>query len=61
MPKIETFQDLSLVSSGNHGELWRWLYTELRAAILDGRLRQAAGFPLHEAWLRSTSFRAALL
>ena len=45
MPKIETFQDLSLVSSGNHGELWRWLYTELRAAILDGRLRPGSRLP----------------
>ena len=45
MPKTETFQDLSLVSSGNHGELWRWLYTELRAAILDGRLRPGSRLP----------------
>ena len=45
MPKAETFQDLSLVSSGSHGELWRWLYTELRAAILDGRLRPGSRLP----------------
>jgi len=45
MPKTETFQDLSLVSSGSHGELWRWLYTELRAAILDGRLRPGSRLP----------------
>jgi GntR family transcriptional regulator / MocR family aminotransferase len=45
MPKNETFQDLSLASSANHGELWRWLYTELRAAILDGRLRPGSRLP----------------
>src|SRR6201999_3254532 len=45
MPKEETFQDLSLtLPSGNH-DLWRWLYTELRAAILDGRLKPGARMP----------------
>ena len=45
MPKAETFQDLSLNPSANHQELWRWFYTELRAAILDGRLKRGARLP----------------
>jgi GntR family transcriptional regulator/MocR family aminotransferase len=45
MPKMETFQDLSLHPSTNQKELWRWLYTELRAAILDGRLRAGTRLP----------------
>jgi GntR family transcriptional regulator/MocR family aminotransferase len=38
MSKEETFQDLSLNPPSDKQELWRWLYTELRDAILDGRL-----------------------
>jgi len=26
-------------------ELWRWLYTELRSAIIDGRLKSGARLP----------------
>ena len=39
MGKSETFQDLSLMPPGEGQELGRWLYSELRAAILDGRLK----------------------
>jgi GntR family transcriptional regulator/MocR family aminotransferase len=45
MPKTETFQDLALTPCPNGQELWRWLYTELRAAILDGRLKRGGRLP----------------
>ena len=45
MPKEETFQDLSLNPPSGKQDLWRWLYTELRGAILDGRLRSGARMP----------------
>src|ERR1700733_8794261 len=45
MPKEETFQDLSLNPPSGNQELWRWLYTELRGAILDGRLKPGARMP----------------
>lgn len=44
MAKQQTFQDLSLPP--NPGvELWRWLYAELRVAILDGRLKPGTRLP----------------
>src|SRR6476661_10310214 len=45
MPKTEIFQDIPLPKSSDTQELWRWLYTELRAAILDGRLKRGARLP----------------
>src|SRR5580698_5014310 len=45
MCKEETFQDLSLNAPSGKQDLWRWLYTELRAAILDGRLKPGARMP----------------
>ncbi len=45
MSKEETFQDLSLNPPSGKQELWRWLYTELRGAILDGRLKPGARMP----------------
>ena len=45
MPKEETFQDLSLNPPSGEHDLWRWLYTELRGAILDGRLKPGARMP----------------
>src|SRR3954469_10242193 len=45
MSKVETFQDLSLNPPSGQQELWRWLYTELRGAILDGRLKAGARMP----------------
>lgn len=45
MAKAETFQDLSLAEPPDERELWRWLYSELRAAILDGRLKRGARLP----------------
>jgi GntR family transcriptional regulator/MocR family aminotransferase len=45
MSKEETFQDLSLGSPSGEQDLWRWLYTELRIAILDGRLKPGARMP----------------
>jgi GntR family transcriptional regulator/MocR family aminotransferase len=46
MPKTETFQDVTLrpATNGNQ-ELWRWLYNELRAAILDGRFKRGTRLP----------------
>jgi GntR family transcriptional regulator/MocR family aminotransferase len=45
MSKKETFQDLSLNPPSGKQNLWRWLYTELRSAILDGRLKPGARMP----------------
>lgn len=45
MAKAETFQDLALGAALKDQELWRWLYTELRAAILDGRLKSGSRLP----------------
>src|ERR1700755_1713712 len=45
MSKEETFQDLSLNPPSDKQDLWRWLYTELRNAILDGRLKPGARMP----------------
>jgi GntR family transcriptional regulator / MocR family aminotransferase len=45
MAKEETFQDLSLNLPSEKEELWRWLYRELRGAILDGRLKPGARMP----------------
>ena len=45
MSKEETFQDLSINPPSGRQDLWRWLYTELRAAILDGRLKPGARMP----------------
>src|ERR1700710_2368348 len=45
MSKEETFQDLSLNLPSGKQDLWRWLYTELRGAILDGRLKPGARMP----------------
>ena len=45
MSKEETFQDLSLSLSSGKQDLWRWLYTELRGAILDGRLKPGSRMP----------------
>lgn len=45
MAKFETFQDLSLMPPGEGQELGRWLYSELRSAILDGRLKRGSRMP----------------
>lgn len=45
MAKSETFQDLSLTPLAEDQELGRWLYAELRTAILDGRLKRGARMP----------------
>jgi GntR family transcriptional regulator / MocR family aminotransferase len=45
VPKTETFQDLVLGPRKNNQEMWRWLYTELRSAIIDGRLKAGARLP----------------
>lgn len=45
MAKTETFQDLVLEPRKSGQEMWRWLYTELRSAIVDGRLKSGARLP----------------
>jgi GntR family transcriptional regulator / MocR family aminotransferase len=45
VPKTETFQDLVLGPRKSNQEIWRWLYTELRSAIIDGRLKSGARLP----------------
>jgi GntR family transcriptional regulator/MocR family aminotransferase len=45
MGKSETFQDLSLMTRGEGQQLGPWLYSELRAAILDGRLKPGSRMP----------------
>ena len=45
MSNQEKFQDLAIPSALPEQELWRWIYTELRLAILDGRLRPGARLP----------------
>jgi GntR family transcriptional regulator/MocR family aminotransferase len=45
MGKSETFQDLSLMPPAEGQELGRWLYSELRDAILDGRLKPGSRLP----------------
>src|SRR5580765_5037497 len=45
MAKEEIFQDLSLGPPSGKQELWRWLYTELRGAILDRRLKPGTRMP----------------
>ena len=45
MPKQDTFQDLVLGEKRDGQDLWRWLYTEIRNAIADGRLRSGTRLP----------------
>lgn len=45
MSRREIFQDLSLAPPPAGADLWRWLYAELRAAILDGRLKRGGRMP----------------
>ena len=45
MSKQEGFHDLPLSPPSGTKELWRWLRDELRAAILNGRLKRGARMP----------------
>jgi GntR family transcriptional regulator/MocR family aminotransferase len=45
MAKKDTFQDLVLGPIKNNQDMWRWLYVELRSAIVDGRLKPGARLP----------------
>ena len=45
MSKFNTFQDLMLGNRRLNQELWRWLYTEIRSAVLDGRLKANTRLP----------------
>lgn len=45
MGKSQTFQDLSLMPPEEGQELGGWLYTELRSAILDRRLKPGSRIP----------------
>jgi GntR family transcriptional regulator / MocR family aminotransferase len=45
LSKSGTFQDLSLTPPAEGQELGRWLYSELRSAILDARLKPGSRMP----------------
>ena len=45
IPKVDTFQDLVLKRDADGRDLWRWIYGEVRAAILDGRLKPGMRLP----------------
>lgn len=45
MGKGRTFQDLVLGPASDGQDRWHWLYTELRAAILEGRLKRGSRLP----------------
>lgn len=45
MSKTQTFQDLVVPPPQAQQQLWRWLYAEIRSAILDGRLRRGGRLP----------------
>ena len=45
MPKVESFQDITLPARDGHVEKWRWLYQALRSAIIERRLRPGAQLP----------------
>jgi GntR family transcriptional regulator/MocR family aminotransferase len=45
VPKTEAFQDLVLAPRRDGQQIWRWLYTELRSAIIDGRLKSGGRLP----------------
>lgn len=45
MPKTDTFQDLALTAPKDGQMLWTWIYDQLRAAILDGRLKSGSRLP----------------
>lgn len=42
---MDTFQDLVLDKDKVGRDLWRWIYGEVRAAILDGRLKPGMRLP----------------
>jgi GntR family transcriptional regulator / MocR family aminotransferase len=45
MPKKETLSDLALAPRKSGATLFRWLYDELRTAIVDGRLKPGSRLP----------------
>src|SRR5438270_11168903 len=45
MPRSSTALPISLPAPRPHTSLYRWLYEELRSAILDGRLHPGARLP----------------
>ncbi|WP_420236245.1 PLP-dependent aminotransferase family protein [Telmatobacter bradus] len=45
MAKVESFQELVIGPGDGKLERWRWLYAELRSAILEGRLRSGSRVP----------------
>ncbi len=45
MPKVATAVDLALDAPNPDDTLWRWLYDEIRSAILTGRLPRGARVP----------------
>lgn len=45
MPKVESFQDITLPSRDRQVEKWRWLYQALRSAIIERRLRPGSKLP----------------
>jgi hypothetical protein len=59
LAKKPIFQDLPLMPQQAGEERWRWLYGQLRAAILDRRLRPGARMPNPATWRSNTVSRAA--
>lgn len=46
---LSTLFDLAVGEPSANTDLWRWLYEEIRAAVLDGRLRRGARVPATRA------------
>jgi GntR family transcriptional regulator / MocR family aminotransferase len=45
MAKTDAFQDLAITAARDGQELWRWLYSEVRTAIIEARLRPGNRIP----------------
>lgn len=55
MAKEATFQDFAVTTPKDGQELWRWLYSEIRGAILDGRLKRGSRLPSERSLARQYS------
>jgi GntR family transcriptional regulator / MocR family aminotransferase len=45
MAKSDVFQDLAIAAAEEGQELWKWLYSEIRTAIIEARLRPGSRIP----------------